>query len=328
MGLDPLSSVLRAVRLTGAVFFDVEASSPWVAEAPPGQAIAAGVMPGAQHLIPYHVVTRGSCFAGLPGGAPVRLAAGDVIVFPHGDAHVLGSAPGLRAAPDMALYHRPPDVPLPFFVGIDGGGPVTAHLVCGFLGCDARPFNPLLATLPPLLHVSDGGGNGILGRVIELAVIESSGRRAGTECILGKLSELMFVEVVRRHIETLPAEQTGWLAGLRDAHVGRALGLLHADPAHPWTLDGLARQVGLSRSTLADRFAHFVGQPPIQYLTNWRLQVAAGLLAAGTETVAAVATAVGYESEASFSRAFRRAVGAPPATWRRRHAAVAGGEPA
>jgi AraC-like DNA-binding protein len=316
VSVDPLSSVLRAVRLTGAIFFDVAASSPWVAETPRGATIVADVMPGAQHLISYHVVTKGTCFGSLPDGPPIQLEAGDVIVFPHGDAHVLGSAPGLRGSPNLALYRRPVDHPLPFSLVQGSGGEETAHVVCGFLGCDARPFNPLLATLPPLLHVSerDAPRGGVLGHFVELARSESTSQRAGAECVLGKLSELMFVEVVRRYVEGLPPEQTGWLAALRDPSVGKSLGLLHANPAHPWTIEELARKVGLARSSLAERFAHLVGHPPMQYLTSWRLQLAARLLAEGALTVAAVAAEVGYQSEAAFSRAFRKATGVPPAT--------------
>ncbi len=319
MASDPLSSVLQAVRLTGAAFFDVTASAPWVAEAPHARSIAHDVLPGAQHVIPYHVVTHGACFAGVVDGVALNLAAGDVIVFPQGDPHVLGSAPGTRAAPTPALYRevRAGALPAPIVLN-DGGGPETAHLVCGFLGCDARPFNPLLATLPAVLRVNERDApGGLLTRFIELARAESAAARAGAECVLGKLSELMFVEVVRRHLESLPPGQTGWLAGLRDPHVGRALELLHARPAHPWTLDELARKVALARSSLAERFAYLVGQPPMQYLMRLRLQLAAGLLADGGLTVAAIADEVGYESEAAFSRAFKRLVGTPPAAWRR-----------
>ena len=319
MAIDPLSSVLQAVRLTGAAFFDVAAAAPWVAEAPHAGTIAHDVLPGAQHVIPYHVVTQGGCVASLVDGAPLHLEAGDVIVFPQGDPHVLASAPGMRAAPPLALYRevRASALPAPIVLNASGG-PETAHLVCGFLGCDARPFNPLLATLPPVLRVNERDApGGLLTRFIELARAESAAARAGAECVLGKLSELMFVEVVRRHLQGLPEGRTGWLAGLRDPHVGRALSALHARPAHPWTLDDLGREAGLSRSALAERFSALVGEPPMQYLARWRMQVAAGLLASTHDGVAAVAAAVGYASEAAFNRAFRKLVGVPPATWRR-----------
>jgi AraC-like DNA-binding protein len=197
--------------------------------------------------------------------------------------------------------------------------------VCGFLGCDARPFNPLLAALPRMLRVASGEGP--LRELVRIAVAESGEPRPGGEALLARLSEMMFVEAVRRHLEGLPEEATGWLAGLRDACVGRALAALHARPAHAWTLEELSREAGLSRSALHERFTRLVGQPPMQYLARWRIQLASGLLARGTGKVAAVALDVGYESEAAFSRAFKRLVGAPPATWRRQRDRARGPPP-
>jgi AraC-like DNA-binding protein len=325
-GLDPLSDVLRAVRLTGALFFRVDATSPWVIEVPGSSALAAVTSPPAQHVISYHVVTHGECCGALPGGAPVRLEAGDVLVFPRGDPYVMSSGPGQRGGPDtaevLAFMEGMAAGRLPFTVAEGGGGPDRLGLVCGFLGCDMHPFNPLLAALPRLLHLRRAfGADDPIGRLIEFAVAESQERRAGGECVRLRLSELMFVEVVRRYLARLPAEQNGWLAGLRDRIVGRALAHLHERPGADWTLDKLARDVGLSRSALAERFTHFVGDPPMQYLTRWRMQVAARLLADGGSKVSTVALQVGYDSEAAFSRAFKKAAGVPPAAWRRRYAA-------
>ena len=205
-----------------------------------------------------------------------------------------------------------------------GGGPDRIGVVCGFLGCDAHPFNPVLAALPRLVHVprrSTAAAPDPLGALIDLVVAETRVRRAGADCVIQRLGELLFVEVVRRHLAALPAGGDGLLAGLRDPVVGRALALLHARPAHPWTLDELARAAAVSRSALAERFTALVGQPPIQYLTHWRLQLAARRLADRSATVAAVAHEVGYDSEAAFSRAFKKLVGSPPSVWRRRRAA-------
>lgn len=212
----------------------------------------------------------------------------------------------------------------PFFTSFGCDGPVTARLVCGFLACDAQPFNPLFDNLPAVIRASgrageDGGG--WLGQFIHVAAAETASKRAGSESVLARLSELMFIEVVRRHLETLPAEQTGWLAGLRDPSVGRALSLLHAHPARDWTIEGLAREAAVSRSVLAERFTALVGLPPIQYLARWRMQIAAGLLSCGTLGMAEVAAEVGYGSEAAFSRAFKKLVGMPPSAWRQRPAA-------
>jgi len=313
--MDALSDVLRAVRLTGAVFFDVHASDPWVAETPQGASIVGAIFPGADHLISYHVITGGACFGGLIGQPALHLSAGDVIVFPHGDAHAMSSAPGMRDAPDSEKFRRPGEGQLPFSISM-GDAPNPAHLVCGFLACDARPFNPLLSALPPVIRVSDRAG-GAIAAFVQFALAESKEPRLGGESVLGRLSELMFVDVIRRYLESLPADRTDWLAGLRDPFVGRALAALHRSPARSWTLESLARDVGLSRSALAERFTEFVGQPPMQYLTNWRMQLAANHLLSGMDSVAAVAERVGYESEAAFSRAFKKVVGTPPSHWRK-----------
>lgn len=315
--MDALSDVLRAVHLTGAVFFDVQAAESWVAESPPGQTIVGKIFPDADHLIPYHVVTTGECWAGLVGEAPVHLSAGEVVVFPHGDAHVLSSEPGMRSVPDLTLYRRPSDGQLPFSVSMGTAGAAEpAHIVCGYLACDAQPFNPLLAALPRAIHVADHDG-GALGAFIRFAITESKERRPGGEAMLEHLSELMFVDVVRRYLATLPAGRTDWLAGLREPFVGRALTALHRSPARAWTLELLAHEVGLSRSALAERFTQFVGHPPMQYLANWRMQLAANELRGSTDNVATIAERVGYESEAAFSRAFKKAVGISPSEWRK-----------
>ena len=324
MTADVLSDVLRAVRLTGAVYFDFDLSSPWVAETPAAREIAATVMPGAQRVIEYHLIARGACWGHAVGQEPIRLREGDLFVLPQGDAHVLSSAPGMRAAPDMSRFARG-TTPLPLVYELGGGGPERARLVCGFLGCDERPFNPLLSALPPVIHLSAAGSdgtNGWLEMLLNIAVRESGSARAGAENVLARLSELMFVEAVRRYLETLPPAQTGWLAGLRDPVVGRALATLHGGASEPWTVERLARIVGVSRSVLAERFTEMVGQPPMQYLALWRMQLASRLLAEGGQ-VAEVAAAVGYESEAAFSRAFKKRVGQAPATWRRNTSARA-----
>jgi AraC-like DNA-binding protein len=322
---DILSDLLRSVRLRGVLFYYVNGSRSWAAEAPASRDIAAAVMPDSEHVMEYHVVTRGSCWAAIVGEAPVRLETGDIVLFPHGDPHVMSSAPGMRARADLASYFQNKGEQLPFtlhFDGVEGPQPIAADdryeatLVCGFLGCDVRPFNPLIATLPRLLHLS-GENHGWTAELMRQAVAESQNKRPGGEAMLERMSEMMFVDAVRRYVETLPEESRGWLAGLRDRFVGRALALMHEAPANEWTVDELGRRVGMSRSALHERFAEMIGQPPMQYLTNWRMQVAATLLRDSNATVASVARDVGYDSEASFARAFKRLVGKPPAAWRR-----------
>jgi AraC-like DNA-binding protein len=328
MSTDTLSDVLRAVRLTGACFFDVQATAPWVAEAPAGRDIADLIMPGSEHVIEYHLLVAGTCYGSLVGETAECLGPGDLIIFPQGDSHIMSSAPGMRAVPDLAIHHRPQGSQLPFTLQPGGGGE-PATLICGFLGCDARPFNPLLATLPRVILVRQQQlADRPLAALLQVAVAESRSRRAGSECVLSRLSELLFVEAVRLYVETIPPEQSGWLAGLRDPHVGRALAALHDRPSHSWTLDDLAQEVGLSKSLLAERFQHFVGIAPMQYLAKWRMQLAAERLRNTTETLAEIADRIGYGSESAFSRAFKRLVGVAPNTFREGDTATGGEDPA
>ncbi|MES2306319.1 MAG: AraC family transcriptional regulator [Gemmatimonadota bacterium] len=310
--MDPLSDVLRVVRLDGAYFYPVEAAAPWRVEAEAAKQLLPRILPRAQHLISYHVLTEGVCFGGLAGEAMVELAPGDVIVFPHGDAHVMASAPSLQVGVDRRSS-APDRYPTTVILG--EGGPTTATFVCGFLGCDLQPFNPLLASLPRQMHIR-GMSSGWLGGSTRLMTDEARHDRAGASEVLTRMAELMFIEVVRRYLEELPQGQRGWLAGLRDEVVGRALALLHADPGHAWTLATLAQAVASSRSKLAERFTHLVGQPPMQYLTQWRMQVASTLLLQGGWKVASVGGHVGYDSEAAFSRAFKKSTGLAPGAWR------------
>ena len=324
--MDPLSDVLRAVRLDGAFFYVVEATAPWSLSVAPARELVPRVLPRAEHLMAYHIVTAGSCWMGCEGEEQVLLEPGDAIVFPHGDAHFASGRRGQRVEPGR--YNHAPSRPLDT-VRLGAAAGAGASLVCGFLGCDARPYNPLLAALPRRVHVR-GVAGGWLAEFPRQVVAEAWQTRAGGAAMLTRMAELMFVEVVRRYTEELSPRQTGWLAGLRDPVVAAALAALHARPAHPWTLAELARAAATSRTALAERFSQTVGLPPMQYLTEWRLQLAAEQLATGSLKVAAVAAAVGYESEAAFSRAFKRSTGYAPATWRRMRqgGATNGGSPA
>ncbi len=330
MSGDTLSDLLRAVRLRAALYYYIEGTSPWVAEAPPACDVIPRMMPGAEHLMEFHGVAQGSCWVAITGESPVRLDAGDVVLFPQGDPHVVSSAPGMRAEPeDMATYFspRPPQLPFAMQIGtpgvssarLDGGGEDEAVIVCGFLGCDARPFNPLLAALPRMLTLNGAatGRDAWIGGFLHQVVEESNRRRPGGEAMLERMSEMMFVHALRRYVDALPPEQTGWLAGLRDPAVGRALALLHERPAEDWTSEALGEQAGLSRSVLHERFAHLLGQGPMQYLAAWRMQLAAGRLRDTDATLIEIALDVGYESEAAFSRAFKRSTGVSPGAWRR-----------
>ncbi len=334
MSADTLSDLLRAIRLRGAIFFYVEGADPWVAETPQSKLLIPAILPGVDHLMEFHVVARGSCWAAIAGEEPVRLDEGDIVIFPQGDPHVISSAPGMRAkVVDPGVFFAPKPPQLPFAISVDGQGQTTALLdgggsdrttvVCGFLGFDTTPFNPLLASLPRVLRIPGlaRDGRSWIASFMRSLVEESNRKRPGGEAVLERMSEMLFVEVLRHYAHELPPEQTGWLAGMRDPGVGRTLALMHARPAEDWTLDRLGEEAAISRSTLHERFVHFIGQPPMQYLTHWRMQLAAGSLRDTDAKVIDVALEVGYENEAAFARAFRRAVGESPGAWRRIHRA-------
>jgi len=326
---DTLSEVLRSIRLRGTVFFQLHGDAPWVVESPPTSEIAATVIPGAEHVMAYHVVTQGSCWVGVVGAPPVRAEQGDIVVFAHGDRHVLSSAPEMRAerAVDPQLF--PAQAGPPYFVNVRGDTAMLAEedsagadrktvLVCGFLGCDVLPFNPLIASLPRLMHERAGveEDEAWLAQFVRSCGSGAGGMRPGDAAVLERMSEMMVLDLIRRHVNRLTDQQSGWLGGLRDRHVGRALVRLHARPTEDWTIEKLADEVGLSRSALHDRFVQFTGQPPMQYLTCWRMQLAAGLLRRRGAQVTSVALDVGYESVAAFSRAFKRVTGVAPSRWR------------
>ena len=319
---DPLSDVLRTLKLTGALFFLVDASFPWGVEVPRAEAFSSIILPRAQHVVSYHVILKGRGWANIPGVASTWLEAGDVLVFPHGDAYSMlcepGQPPEFDAEATIDWFRAMAAGKLPFVSEEGGGGEPHSEFVCGFLGCDMQPFNPVLSSLPRLLRIrqTSGGHDDLLSHLIDLTLAEAHSSRAGGEAIRLKLSELIFVEVMRRYLEALPAHETGWLSSLRDPVIGKVLVMLHENPAYPWTLHELARRAGVSRAALAARFAHVVGHAPMHYLTLWRMQIAARRLADSSIKVAAVGHEIGYESEAAFSRAFKKTVGLSPAAWR------------
>jgi AraC-like DNA-binding protein len=375
--IDVLSDVLRCIRLTASMLFLVEATSPWRTDAPAARSFAPFVLPAGQHLISYHIVTAGNCWAGIQGEPAQPMAAGDVLVVPHGDPYHLANpasaAAGANDAEAVEFFRRMVAGELPRVVTEGGNrwpredgkaarheggaGPQRTRFICGFLGCEARPFNPILAALPAVLHLRRTmQDNRPMRHLIALAQAELEAGRPGSREVLLRLSELLFIAAIRCHAQQLaqqsprpqlanqpaglaplhaecapvPGEPApcppvhgepaplaaGWLAGLHDPLVGRVLALLHARPEQAWTLQALAAQAGASRSVLATRFAHVVGQPPMRYLAGWRMQLATRMLAEPAAKVRTVALAVGYESEAAFSRAFTRLVGSNPVAWR------------
>ncbi len=326
---DPLSDVLRSVNLRGAVFYNVSCRDEWVAETPASPDLARALNPGAEHMLAYHLIMRGQGWAATDGEAPVRIGAGDIVMFPRGDGHVLSSAPGMRSQGEdsdwrFTTRNDPKPISVAFHDGVCEPGAMlpsaeaSVVFICGFISCDLRPFNPLIAAMPRLLHLPSTGVGQWVAPMLGQAAEESRLRRPGSAALLEQVSEMVFVDAARRYLESLPeGAGQGWLAGLRDRYVGRAIALMHEDPARGWSMDELARAVGMSRSALHERFVALVGQPPIQYLTHWRLQLGANRLRETRSTVASIAQDIGYESEAAFSRAFKRLMGQPPAAWRR-----------
>jgi AraC-like DNA-binding protein len=324
--VDVLSEVLRAVRLTGALYFEVSAAHPWIAVTPSMKAIGAAMMPGAEHVIPFHIMVAGAGWVAPRDLSlePSKIDPGDVVMFPFGESHTITSD-NTRwdgAPPDPSFYEAAASSGKPFTMVTLGGDGAQAKIVCGYLGCDASPFNPLLGALPKMLVVkATSGSEALMTELLRAALDENTNRRAGAETVLAKLSELMFVRAIRQHMDGLPAASASWLSGLRDEHVGRALQLIHAQPATDWSIASLAKASGLSRSAFAERFASFTGEAPMHYVARWRMQLAARLLGAG-ESIGGAADKVGYHSEAAFQRAFKKYVGTTPGLWRKKSRAA------
>ena len=322
--MDALSDVLRVARLKGGVFLRAEFTAPWCLASQVNPEMFLPIMGPASHIIPYHYVIEGELTVQMlePGAKPVHLRTGEVVMFPQNGLHAMGDHISRSPVPSQDVV-QPPKPGQLYSIRHGGGGDRT-RIVCGFLGCDGAENNPVLATLPQLLvlQIDEGGGAEWIRSTFHYAADEVAAGRPGSEAVLAKMSELLFVETVRRYVETRPEGGTGWLAGLRDPYVAKALALFHANVAHSWTIDELAREVGLSRSPLAERFVQLIGMAPIHYLAHWRMQMAAQELRCTSASLAQVAQSIGYESEAAFSRAFKKAFGVAPAGWRRAETAT------
>lgn len=320
--MDALSQTLRVVRLTSAIFINARFSAPWCYQSPRADSIVHLLEPGAERLVIFHLITEGDCFALLGNDEPLRLSAGDVVLFPQGDAHLMCSEPGLPPASGGAplaevLSRRPSQLAY-------GGGGAATRLVCCYLACDARLARLLLAGLPPVVRVNvRGSAAGLwLEASVRYALAEARSPRPGGQAVLAKLSEVLFIEVLRLHMNEHAEGRTGWLAGVGDRIVGAALSAMHNQPAQAWTVEELARTANTSRSVFAERFAQLVGSTPMQYLTQWRMLLASNLLCRSNAPLVSIAQDVGYQTDTAFSRAFRREFGAPPAAWRRSQAAL------
>ena len=322
-----MSDVLESIRLRGALFFLWEPAPGYGVGVAGGDKLSEHIVPGTDLVISYHIVNQGPCWASVRGEAPLRLDSGDILVLPHGDAYKIGDTPQMPSTEDE-------ESSIEFFQAMARGdipavvrdGDVAANrLICGFLGCNRLQGNPLMSSLPRMIRVpAPQQADDPLTHLIEFALSESRQQHGGERCLLMRLSEVMFVEVLRRYLRASPTLESGWLNGLRDPVVGRALALLHSRVEHRWTLQQLAREVGASRSILTERFSRIVGIAPMHYLANWRMQLASQRLVESSAKIYAIANEVGYQSEAAFSRAFKRVLGLSPMRWREQHQAQAG----
>ncbi len=318
--MDAFSEILSGVKLHGAVYFTAEFSAPWGVSAPESHKMAAALSLGGVHLVLYHLVVEGTARVELDQGQPLLLQPGDVVVFPHGHPHHLCNGNNFtRPFPDYGINAKIKDRDLSLLRA--GGGGENTRFVCGYMSCDPHLSRPILTGLPPVFKINmrtDRSGLWLENSILHLAEEAAQGG-VGSEAMLTKLSEALFVDTLRRYVAALPDQQTGWLAGTRDPIVGKSLGLIHSRTAHPWTLATLAEEVGISRSALAERFTRYLAEPPMTYLTRWRLQLAARSLEKTSRGVAEIADSVGYESEAAFNRAFKREFGSPPGRYRTVH---------
>jgi AraC-like DNA-binding protein len=314
--MDALSEALVSVRMTGAIFYRAECSSPWCYAVPPLRDYAHVLAPGTERVVSYHLITEGRAVARFGDGHEVPMTAGDVIIIPHGDPHVIsnGRGPAVVNAEGNLDRYLAGDLST---LQIGGGGEAT-RFVCGYFGCERQAERLFLSGLPMVIKINvreDEAGNWLEHSIRHL-VTEGGEERPGRAVLLSKMAEALFIEALRRYMQQLPPEHTGWLAAARDEIVGVALAAIHRAPARSWTLDSLAAAASTSRSVLTERFSRFLGQSPLGYVAMWRLQLAARRLLTSRDTVLRVALEVGYESEAGFIRAFKREFGLPPAKYR------------
>lgn len=313
-----LNDALATIRLAGAIFLRAEYTAPWAYESPPPDVLTHILRPGAKRLILFHIVAEGRCRIRLQRGEHLEADAGEVVVLPYGEQHVMGSDARVEPVPIGSLLPAPPWERFP--VIRHGGGGGKTSVVCGYLHCDDPIFDPVVRALPPLFSVRPPAGPAAawVAASIQYALDASGEQRPRSGDLAVRLPELLFIEVLRLYTESASPHLAGWLAALHDPVVGRALVALHGEPAREWTAEELAWRAACSRSTLNERFGRLLGRAPMQYLGEWRLQLAAGLLRDTALGVAEVAHRVGYDSEEAFNRAFKRAMGTPPAQWRRR----------
>ena len=315
--MDALSEVLRVCRLRGAVVLHAELAAPWALSVGPSASLGKALLPEAQTLVILHLLLSGTCEIRVGGGEALALKAGEAALV-HGTPHRIASADDAPDVPFASLIRAP--IAGELLPVAHGGKGARTDLVSCVLGMDRPLCDPLMGSLPVELRAEVRGSPAAkaLEDALGFSLSGSDAPRAGGTATLARLAELLFIEIVRDHAQFVAAESTGWLAGLNDRFVGRALALMHGKPGDPWTVERLAREVGLSRSALAERFTQVIGEPPITYLSGWRLCLAAQHLAGTHRSVESIAREAGYESAGAFSHAFKRTFGKPPSIWRKR----------
>lgn len=316
---DPLSDVLRLVRLAGGIFLEASFTAPWCVATRIGLEECSPFLPGLVQLIGYHVVLEGSMLVAVEGEPPMDIHAGEIFLLPRNSIHTMASGPGLTPVSAAGLIQRSADggtLKIHY-----GGGRAPTNIICGFLGAQDS-FNPLFATLPKMLklNISKAASRDWIESSVRFAANELVRGRLASSSVMSRLSEVLLVEAVREYASTIGDQKRGWLKGLSDPNIGRALALIHGDLAAPWSADTLANTVALSRSAFMERFTDLIGMPPIRYVTVWRLETAKRYLLESRKSVAQTAHAVGYESEEGFRRAFKREFEMSPAEWRDRQA--------
>jgi AraC-like DNA-binding protein len=313
-GTDVLTDVLASLRLRGRLFCRSELSAPWSLSLPAGE------------FAHFHVIERGGCWIRVAGDdRPKPLASGDLVVLPYGQGHTLSDNPEMETPPmpiaRLLAGTKGPGPGSSTLLRHGGGGAETA-LICGFFRFEGSRTHPLLSVLPPLLHIQGDGGEtmwttGWLGSTLRFLAAEARHPRPGTETLISRLTDVIFVQALRAWIEGQPEGVGGWLGALRDRQIAAALGEIHRQPERNWSVASLAAAAGMSRSSFAARFTALVGEAPLAYLTRWRMHLASEFLRGRDLSVSEIAGRVGYESEAAFSKAFKREVGVSPGAYRR-----------
>lgn len=319
--MDPLSETLRSVRLSGGVFLAGHFTAPWCISVRITPTDCSPFLKNPTQMITYHFVSKGQLIVGVEGQPAFEVMAGEIVLFPQNAPHTLACEPGLKPVSAGQLIQRSEDGGLNRIH--HGGGGAATEIFCGFLASEDA-YNPLMSTLPNALktNVREGATREWIEASVRFAATELAEGKLASSSVLSRLSETLLTEAVREYSATLAEGEAGWLKGVRDPQVGRALALIHHDLSAPWSVEKLANKVGVSRSAFVDRFTSLVGMPPIRYLTVWRLRTAKHGLRETGKTIAQLAYSVGYESEEAFSRAFKREFGLPPARWRERNSIV------